>query len=487
MKRKYSDKCIPDLVKAYAPSHENETAVYEENLLSLTGIDPDKKISNLSADEFTRLVDAIEKLEGYHNGAGSRRETWVPVTTINATDGARPLADEEITIRLNGKETTLRSNAVGQFPPVPHAQEPTEVLQRTTDGTLKNVGTIEGEQGKTLSLVKQLQRFTGMSGPDKPPGDAHGQKQPFVYHVQPGDTLSSIARRFRTSVEQIRLDNSRRGDKLFAGEVLGIYGPLLQGDMPSKAPPRITPKLKPIDSTAKSSSTNTRDQTQETLATRSDAGEGKPLALIPNDQRRAPWMIYAIAEAKRLRGMEEAEIEASGTNYHTAIKDGIKTMVGDKNAWCAAFVNWCLLQAGYPIDTKGGWAARARGIYSHDERDENGNFVQNPLFTQIQKPIYGCIALVTGIKNNIGTHVGFVYGKENDKRLAILGGNQTNRVMFTSTAKNADGKKLLYFVPTAYQRQALTDIENQLKLIDCIDANKQFGISIKSSQPSTDR
>ncbi len=484
LKRKYGGQCIPELVKKYAPDGDNDSQVYAESLLKATGIADDKKVGELSNEEFNSLADAIEKLEGYHNEADTRKEIWVPVSTILASDGSRPLADEEIVLRMNGKDMPLKSNAVGQFPPIPHPREPVQVLQRTPDDKLKEIGPIGGDKGQSYSLLVELQRFLGMSGPDKPPSDTTKHRQPFTYQVQPGDTMAAIAKRFRTSVDQIKEDNRRFNDKLFAGELLSIYSPSSQDIKPTKVARPSVPVKRP----QKTSTTSVAPPppapitATPTLPARSDDGEGKPLALLPADQRRAPWMAFAIAEAKRLKGMTEADIEAGGTNYHTAIKDGIKSMIGNNNAWCAAFVNWCLLQAGYPIDTKGGWAARARGIYSHDSRDEQNRLIQNPLFSQIQKPIYGCIALVVIAKSSQGKHVGFVYAQEDDKTLVVLGGNQSDRICFDAIPIEARGKKLLYFVPASYQQQASTDEKLTLESKKATETNKALGISMENSK-----
>ena len=481
LKRKYADHCIPELVEKYAPSHDNDTKSYAEKLLRSTDIDEDKKIGDLSADELKSLVDAIEKLEGYHNEAHTRREIWVPVSTIMATDGARPLAEAEIVLRVNGKDTALKSNAVGQFPPIPHSREPIKVLQRTADDKLKELGAIEGDKGQSYSLINQFQRFMGMSGPDSPPPDANGQQKPFVYQVQPGDTLGAIAKRFRISVDKLRTDNRRRNDKLFAGELLSIHAAAPAELVPAKAAPRTVPAKQNAVSAKRPAPESMPPSAEKTQPARSDEGEGKPLALMPPDQRRAPWMVYAIAEAKRLKGMQEAEIEAGGTNYHAAIKDGVKSMVGSNNAWCAAFVNWCLSQAGYPIDTKSIWAARARGIRSHDLRDDKGNLIQNPLFAQIDAPIFGCIAMEAYIKSGLGHHVGFVYAREDDNHLVVLGGNQSDRIMFAKYAAASKKNKLEYFVPVSYKEQAARDLREPLGTGKAKEFNKEFGISLEKA------
>jgi uncharacterized protein (TIGR02594 family) len=431
------------------------------------------------------------------------------VSTIAATDGARPLADAEIVLRVSGKDTALKSNAVGQFPPIPHSRQPVQVLQRTPDDKLREIGSIGGDKGQSYSLLMRRQRFIGMTGPDKPPADASKQRQPFAYQVQPGDTMAGIAKRFRISVEEIKADNRRYNDRIFAGELLGIYGPLPQGDRPAKASPRKAPVRQPQKAATESPpSSPAPNSAAPTLPARSDEGEGKPLALLLPDQRRAPWMVYAIAEAKRLKGKNEAEIEASGTNYHKAINDGISSMQGTNNAWCAAFVNWCLMQAGYPIENKNFHDSKTAKARAHafmevkgaknDHSSRDAPIVRNPLFTQIAEPIYGAIGLVTSPDNH-GSHVGFVYAEQDDSNVILLGGNQTDRVKFSifnktptkniTTTVNGEKKikkgnpnHLLFFIPTAYAEQAQKDT-NQLPTASANKLNEAFNITEANSNP----
>ena len=44
-----------------------------------------------------------------------------------------------------------------------------------------------------------------------------------IYFVQPGDTLWSIAKRYRTSVENIKEDNELESDRLQTGDIIKIF------------------------------------------------------------------------------------------------------------------------------------------------------------------------------------------------------------------------------------------------------------------------
>jgi len=81
----------------------------------------------------------------------------------------------------------------------------------------------------------------------------------------------------------------------------------------------------------------------------------------------------------------------------------------DDIAWCSAFVNWCMKQAG----VKGTNDAGARS-WLHWGRS-------------IPQPVEGCVAVLKRTENPAKGHVAFFVRREGDK-VILLGGNQGNRV-----------------------------------------------------------
>lgn len=151
--------------------------------------------------------------------------------------------------------------------------------------------------------------------------------------------------------------------------------------------------------------------------------------------KRAPWMEYAIAEAKRHKGATEDEIEKT-INYHKQTGSAfLGGMSGTEKAWCASFVNWCLQSAGIP---KWKNSFRARAV-----ADDNG-------FSEIKFPVYGAIVLV-------GTHHAcffYAYDKKTAKPIC-LGGNQSDQINFTMFTES-----VRYFVPSSYFETAMQEIKN---------------------------
>jgi LysM repeat protein len=480
LQRKYKEKTLSETVKLYAPKHDgNDSDKYVNDLSKMSGVHKDTKIKDVNDKQLDSLMDSIEQLEGYHANADTRKEIWVNVSHIQATDGTKPLADEEIIVIKDGKETTLKSNTVGQFPPIVHGKGTTEIHHKTIDGDKKKVGELPSDKGQHWNLMTKVAEFFGTTAPVRAPDGKITKKQPLLYTVQPGDTLGSIAIITKSSVEQIKKDNHLKKNFILPGQVLGINGPApasLAATPPKKAPTK-TPTPTADEKKQK------RVQTAEgkTTSARSKEGAGEPMALIRPEDGIAPWMKYACDEAKRLKGKNEKEIEKD-INYHVEIKDGLKSLVGSDNAWCAAFANWCLMKAGYPIQNpkESGFVdyhaavARADGfIHVHGNRTKKKQkyddipFIPNPLYIKIEKPIYGALAVVTNASEH-GHHVGLVYAKNGDDMVVLLGGNQKSKIKFSNYLIHSSKKEkiklpngkikvtpnnpdhLLFFIPSAY-------------------------------------
>ena len=70
------------------------------------------------------------------------------------------------------------------------------------------------------------------SAPIPTPEGRAGELSKVTYRVKAGDTLSSIARAFRTTVDRIRSWNDLRGDRIVVGDRLTIYTSRGTGSLP---------------------------------------------------------------------------------------------------------------------------------------------------------------------------------------------------------------------------------------------------------------
>lgn len=530
LRRLHNDKTLAKLVESYAPKKDgNDTDRYIRDLSAESGVSKDTKLKDLNDKQLGAIMDGIEKLEGYHRDKETRKEVWATITHIQASDGKRPVEGEEIIVRSGGKETSYKSNAAGLFPPISHGSTPAEVHHKAADGTTKKLADLSPEKGARLVLTSKTEELVGTTAPIKAPENPVAKKHGFLYTVQPGDYLSKIAVRFKhlnVTVQRIRQDNQLATDALLPGQVLGINMappsqlPPAQPKQAAKPAPEPHPNQPAAPAAKKPAPPDVNTQ-----SARSKDGKGEALALKAPDDGLVPWMKYAIAEAKRFKGATEDQIEKT-VNYHTDIKDGRKTLVGTLDAWCAAFVNWCLMHAGYPIrnPSEKGFTdqaadtGRANGFRMVSMKEEvpepqqvdagakKGKTkkkykvvkVDNPLYVKIDSPVYGAIGIVTGPGGH-GHHAGFVYGRSGPNLICLLGGNQDQRINFSpfdekevvkerktqrkdgtfiTTKKRSD--HLEFYLPISY----LPTYQTNAKVLEQVDwkkLNAAIGISTPSS------
>jgi hypothetical protein len=67
LKNVHGEKDIDGLMKVYAPPSENDTKKYIAFIRKRTGVKGKKKVKDFSREEFQKLWQAIEKMEGWGN------------------------------------------------------------------------------------------------------------------------------------------------------------------------------------------------------------------------------------------------------------------------------------------------------------------------------------------------------------------------------------------------------------------------------------
>ena len=448
----------------YAPqSDNNDPHAYASAIATHIGKPIDTRLSDLTDAELESMMDAMEKKEGYHGKRETRQERLVPSTAITLSDGARPQADMPAKLQVGDKEIISKTDKEGRLPPVPHVSPGSALSVSVIDleGQWKKIYEgVLGAKSQVLGLFNTFEVFSAPTAPRKPPQPARKPRRvPVRYVVELDDTLGKIAERFTTTVAEIRRDNPQIKDvsKIYPGQVLSIYG---QGAAPAPrkkaaaaaapAPARARPRTAP--------------PARPTTPARSKEGSGAPLALVAPDQKLAPWMLVAVAEARKWGGKTEGDITKT-SNYHKLNGTTfLPSLVGTNNAWCASFVNYCLRTAATPYKTwKNSFRARAVAL--------DANFVE------IDKPVFGAVMLV-------GTHhVALVYAK-NGSGVISLGGNQSDQINFSPFSKS-----LRFFVPLAYHRFAQQEIARGavLPTHTADELNAAFGIKMKKKKGNATR
>ncbi|WP_174873978.1 LysM peptidoglycan-binding domain-containing protein [Vogesella oryzae] len=461
--RLHSNKRISEAIEAYAPRKENNTNRYIEQVELFSGLSRNQVINTLQAGEFERLVQAIIRIEGYNDQSkGPRQERLVAASNVTFSDGSRPIANQPAIIQQGGQQKETKTTASGRLPPIVHKPEagPIDILVKNTKGTLEKVLSIDptAEAKHYLAVLEQWV-IHGSSASHQPNNSSQKTSRPSAqYVVQPGDTLSNIAKIFKSSVPTIQqANNIKNPNRIYPGLRLHIPAKNnAQTDTEKTSAPQTTQQ--PAN-TEKRTTTNT-----ETKPTRSKDGLGSPIVLLSSDSRCAPWMEIAIDEAKKWGGYVESQQALKSkkarhkkvngiieTNYHKEIGLNFPSL---ETAWCASFVNFCLKSSKYEF-----------------EKSASSQFPKwSKKFKKIDKPIYGALVVYANPKKKGQGHVCLAYhninGIEND--FAVLGGNQGDSITLNKhlgTYINSLGYELVgYFVPASYYNFAIKEIENAKSL-----------------------
>jgi LysM repeat protein len=378
LRRKFNERTvytmlagIPDkngvLHDGYAPANDkNDPQAYAEVITKPLGVPTTTKLCDLSDAQLETMLDAMEKHEGFHNQQSTRKEKTVNATTVTISDGAQPKANLPVKVDIGGTEHETKTDAKGQLPKIVHLEEGKKVsisAPGNKGGWVKIHEFAMSGVSTCVAVFNDTHSYTSPTDLKKNKLSAPQQavsRKPMLYPVQPGDTLGKIAKKYQTTVPEILRDNPQIKDetKIYPAQKISLYGRAAPAVAAPVKPPRpklnqvpaasapdaaSKPAAKPMPAlTAPVTKPAPAPAAKPTDLARSKQGSGAPLALLLPDQRRAPWMAVALAEAKKWAGKTEGVITKT-SNYHeeTGAKF-LKTMVGTSNAWCGSFVNFCL-------------------------------------------------------------------------------------------------------------------------------------------------
>ncbi|WP_265464966.1 LysM peptidoglycan-binding domain-containing protein [Acinetobacter entericus] len=535
LRRKYNEFSLKEAIYIYAPPNENNTEAYIDFLVKKTSIQRSTKLSSLNDSALDKLMDAMQEKEGFNGNLNTRKENWVYTTAVSVSDGSKPLSDQKITATINGQKKELNTNSNGSLPLLPHFKSGEVIIfSSMIDGVEKVIGeVITSLESQTVHLINNTIKYSAKLMPQN--GILKAANKKIEYKVVSGDNLSKIAKRFRVTAHQIQewnyLENSNH---IFSGQILTIGGyasnkflvdlsskfkvykiksndsvfkicklfkisekeflklnPQIKDKSQIKVGDNVKVPNKDIssvsqfgDNSKESSSnslvtsimnqaenlfTNTNGQVE---STRSKEGTGEGLAIIPLNNKEAPWMAIVLRELKQWCGKQEGVITKTD-NYHKLVGwGGIKTLVGTDQAWCASFANYCLQEAKY---TKSKDTVSALSF-----RRDTQNFVK------IDKPIFGALATIPTFEGaspeaTSGTgHVAFVYSLDKtDGRFLMIGGNQDDQI----TIVDRKISSFRFYVPKVYHEYAKT--QKLEKKISVDEVYKQLGLKAVKSGGGT--
>ncbi|MEZ6138532.1 MAG: TIGR02594 family protein [Pirellulaceae bacterium] len=150
----------------------------------------------------------------------------------------------------------------------------------------------------------------------------------------------------------------------------------------------------------------------QTWGSLSGAPATPPSEPLPVNRTSPPWM--TVAQQEMHNGV--ANVAGSAANPRILQYHGTTTLqaTSDETAWCSAFVNWCMLQAGQPGTNR----ANARSWLDWGRA--------------LDEPRYGCVTVLwRESPSSWKGHVAFYDGRSGSN-VSLLGGNQSGRVRISN-------------------------------------------------------
>ncbi|WP_339020607.1 TIGR02594 family protein [Aeromonas salmonicida] len=464
--RMHGDKTVENGIRAYAPSHENNTSKYISDLEKLSGVSRSKIINRLSVSELDDVAHAIEIIEGYHNNKNDRKEVITKLSNVTVSDGSRPISGQVVVLESGDVQKKFITDERGLVPPIPHIVFTCTInvcVPNPIDGSMKEIAIIEpsGPAKNVLAVFNGVVAKAKTMPLDPPVGQPLPERKKFQYTIKSGDSLWKVAKEFKTSVDAIvKANNIKDPARVYPGAKIWILPKANNSTELISAQSAVPKKLqsKPAISTSVGAGKKANKVVATVAVDATRDSKGKPLATIPMIGEEAPWMSIAIREAKKWHGTKEENIT---DNYHALTGNAwLKSLSGTNNAWCASFVSYCLQEAGYAKPKN---SQRAKSFLEDTSR-----------FVEIKDPIYGCIACGR-------SHVTFFYGEGSNGFVIGLGGNQGNSIKFS----NFKGMK--YVVPVSYYEKYKETKRKAMRKFDINELNKEISINEKTQKNESTR
>lgn len=234
-------------------------------------------------------------------------------------------------VTLGSTSYEWKTDAYGKLKTIIHTKQGMAIVVKYTNSAGKEdviYSAVAGDETKNILLTRNFSQFSAKTLAETPkvPREKSTQK-PMEYIVMSGDSLSKIAERYKTSIDEIAKNNNIKDvSKIFPGQRLIIYGANTSG--PS------TYIVAPGDSLAKiaAQSGTTVDElaSQNNIADLNKIYPGQPI-LIPGDANNSKDSSPVSASDKRAP-KPQPQVSRTSSNAQSVNLDK-KTLesVGSKN------------------------------------------------------------------------------------------------------------------------------------------------------------
>lgn len=200
LKAAYGDSTIKGMVTKYAPPSENNTGGYIDFVTKKANVAPDDVVGSLSDEKFSAVSSAMEQQEGYVPGVIKYLGKPVQVQLLDKVN--QPFSNQTMHIKSLDKSVETKTDQNGQLPLIYSGLLGSEIsiYYGGEKDNPENVGSFSS------GAVAPAYTFTApyyllSSRPRVHQTDE--EFRPLVHIVRAGETVSSIAEKYGTTVDAL--------------------------------------------------------------------------------------------------------------------------------------------------------------------------------------------------------------------------------------------------------------------------------------------
>lgn len=198
LKEGYGDSTIRGMITVYAPPSENNTETYIGFVTEKAGVSSTDVIGSLPDDKFKAVVAAMEQKEGWVPGVIKPLGKPVQVQMLDKLN--QPFAGQAMQIKGASASFDAKTNDNGELPWIYSGLlgQDVSILYKRESDDHENVGQISTSSASNAFTFNAPYHLV----PTRPRLHAKDESaRPRVHIVQPGETLSSIAAKYGTTVD----------------------------------------------------------------------------------------------------------------------------------------------------------------------------------------------------------------------------------------------------------------------------------------------
>ncbi|RFU45008.1 LysM peptidoglycan-binding domain-containing protein [Paraburkholderia sp. DHOC27] len=220
LKRVYGNSTVKGMISKYAPSSENNTDAYVSFVTEKAGVSPEDIIGSLGEDKFGAVSAAMEQQEG--NVPGVIKQLGKPVQVQLRDKLNQPFASQKIHVKSASDNFATETDENGDLPWIFSGLLGREVslYYDREQGDLEKIGSFTADgAASAYTFGSPYYLLSARPRVHQTELVAH----PAMHVVRAGETLSSIAAKYGTSVDTlVRINGLANADHIYARQHLRV-------------------------------------------------------------------------------------------------------------------------------------------------------------------------------------------------------------------------------------------------------------------------